>query len=463
MKVLSVLLVGLFASQMATADDFENKMNQQFVRAADFMKANISRSDGAAGSVVASPSRRDPDYYYHWVRDGALVMDSLETLMFKTSNGDEKYKIRSTLKDFTHLSRKMQVTETVGHALGEPKFYLNGSGFFGPWGRPQNDGPALRSITLIRFAQMLIKENEIDFVKAYLYEATIPAYTVIKSDLEYVAHHWQDSSFDVWEEIKGDHFYNRLVSRRSLMMGADLADQMNDHDAAKFYREQADRIRGELYRFFDSNRSYIVATLNRTDGADYKDSQIDSVVILGILHGMQADGLFSPSDERVMATAQQIIRTFHELYTINKRSNAPGTGIGRYPEDRYDGMGISTVGNPWFLTTHGMAEYFYRLGADIRNKGSLKITPLNLPLLQSLKLPSSVALSIGKTLKASDLSSALKARGDDFMMRAFTHMNQDTGQMSEQFNRYSGYMQGAHDLTWSYASFLTAYWARQEM
>lgn len=463
MKVLSIFVFGLLVCQLAVADDFENQLNLQFGRASAFMKANVSRPDGAPGSVVASPSRRDPDYYYHWVRDGALVMDALETLMFKTSNYDEKYRIRSTLKDFTYLSRKMQVTETVGPALGEPKFYLDGSGFFGPWGRPQNDGPALRSITLIRFAQMLIQENEIDFVKAHLYEATIPAYTVIKSDLEYVAHHWQDSSFDVWEEIKGDHFYNRLVSRRALMMGADLADQLNDRSAAKFYREQADRVRNDLYRFFDANRSYLVATLNRTDGADYKDSQIDSVVILGILHGMQADGLFSPSDERVMATAEQIIRTFRELYTINKRSNAPGIGIGRYPEDRYDGMGISTVGNPWFLATHAMAEYFYRLASDIRNKGKLRVTPLNFPLLKALKLPSSVSLSIGKTLKASDLTSALRSRGDEFMMRAFTHMNQETGQMSEQFNRYSGYMQGAHDLTWSYASFLTSYWARQEM
>ena len=32
--------------------------------------------------------------------------------------------------------------------------------------------------------------------------------------------------------------------------------------------------------------------------------------------------------------------------------------------------------------------------------------------------------------------------------------------MSEQFSRYDGYQKGARDLTWSYASFLTAKWAR---
>ena len=28
--------------------------------------ANISPADGKPGAVVASPSRSNPDYYYHW-------------------------------------------------------------------------------------------------------------------------------------------------------------------------------------------------------------------------------------------------------------------------------------------------------------------------------------------------------------------------------------------------------------
>jgi len=45
------------------------------------------------------------------------------------------------------------------------------------------------------------------------------------------------------------------------------------------------------------------------------------------------------------------------------------------------------------------------------------------------------------------------------LVRVKFHVDSD-GQMSEQMNRWSGYLQGARDLTWSYASFLTALEAR---
>jgi glucoamylase len=41
------------------------------------------------------------------------------------------------------------------------------------------------------------------------------------------------------------------------------------------------------------------------------------------------------------------------------------------------------------------------------------------------------------------------------------HRNPD-GSLSEQINRDSGYMQGAVNLTWSHASFLTAKMARDK-
>jgi glucoamylase len=51
--------------------------------------------------------------------------------------------------------------------------------------------------------------------------------------------------------------------------------------------------------------------------------------------------------------------------------------------------------------------------------------------------------------------------GDDFIQRVQLHANPD-GSLSEQIDRYSGYMSSARDLTWSYAAFLTATWAREE-
>ena len=45
------------------------------------------------------------------------------------------------------------------------------------------------------------------------------------------------------------------------------------------------------------------------------------------------------------------------------------------------------------------------------------------------------------------------------MLRVQLHTNPD-GSMSEQIDRFSGYMSSARDLTWNYAALFTATWAR---
>jgi len=57
----------------------------------------------------------------------------------------------------------------------------------------------------------------------------------IKTDLEYVAHNWQENSFDLWEESNGDNFFTKMVQRKALINGAAFATQMNDTGAAAFY------------------------------------------------------------------------------------------------------------------------------------------------------------------------------------------------------------------------------------
>ena len=47
----------------------------------------------------------------------------------------------------------------------------------------------------------------------------------IKGDLEYVSHHWQQTSFDVWEEVKAHHFDTETAQREALLEGAWLADE----------------------------------------------------------------------------------------------------------------------------------------------------------------------------------------------------------------------------------------------
>ena len=102
---------------------------------------------------------------------------------------------------------KIQNLDTIS-GLGEPKINVDCSPFNGSWGRPQNDGPALRGIIMIKI---------IDLFK-YKYSVLINnlIIPIILKDLNYIIDNYNKASFDLWEEYKGWHFYTRMVQLKFL-------------------------------------------------------------------------------------------------------------------------------------------------------------------------------------------------------------------------------------------------------
>ena len=100
------------------------------------------------GGIVAAPDYNTPggSYYYHWMRDGALTMRSLQdtnTAGFSSIETTVKAYIQWVLKVQNEGDPNSQDVRT------EPKFELpNGEVFSGAWCRPQNDGPGLRYVAL---------------------------------------------------------------------------------------------------------------------------------------------------------------------------------------------------------------------------------------------------------------------------------------------------------------------------
>lgn len=435
-------------------------MQSQEVIANHNLLRNINPSDAARGVVVASPSRVAPNYYFFWVRDAALVMDHVVNLFLEAKDTKSKNYYRELIWDYINFSRGNQVTPNRSGGLGEPKFNVNGSAFDGDWGRPQNDGPALRALTLTKFAYALMAEGDYVAVRDRLYNSAIPAYTVIKADLEFISHHWREANFDLWEESYGDQFYTRMAQRNALLVGARLAAKLDDQGAADWYNEQAKLLATEISKHWRSDLGAVLITLNRKGGIDYKNSGLDSAVILAALHSDSGDGFFDVTDERILASARKIEATFAQIYPINQNKNL-GVAIGRYPEDRYDGYRTDREAHPWFIATAGFAELHYRLARKLAKSGSVTFTKKNLKFYQSLypagQTPSFIneGKLMGGDEKFQQLLTALVEKGDGFMRRVRQH-TADDGAMSEQFNRYNGYMTGAEHLTWSYAALLTA-------
>lgn len=452
LSIIACILV-LATVQRAAAASFDEWVRRETSVSEQKMLANISPRGAARGAVIASPSRTEPNYYFHWIRDAGLVMDTVREF-YERSSGAERARYFAMMEEFARFSRQNQLTPT-STGLGDPRFNVDGSADYEPWGRPQNDGPAIRALTLIRFAESLLKDGRKDYVKAELYQAKYPADSVIKADLEYVAHHWREKSFDPWEEIRGQHFFTRAFQWAALSEGANLAEKMGDSGAARFYREQAAGLVQTLGDHWDEGRGYYLATVESEAGPDHqKPSELDSSVIIAALTIGEAKGPTGLVDDRILATATALEQTFASIYPIN-RDTSVGTAIGRYREDYYFG------GNPWPLATAAFAELHYRVARILKTQTSYVITPRSLaffsaalPASERAELKAGIDLAQDSALKAK-LVAGLEEKGDGFLRRIQRHANPD-GSLSEQINKVNGYMISAPDLTWSYSAFLKA-------
>ena len=154
-------------------------------------------TSSSLGIIIASPSQVPP-YKYHWIRDAALVMRTFIDL-YRTTNDSIYYQY---IINYIENETKIQKLKTLG-GLGEPKVNTDCSPFNGDWGRPQNDGPALRGINMIRIYKNLKKKYK-NIVNKIVIE-------IIKNDLIYTIDNLFKPSFDLWEEICGWNFYTRLV------------------------------------------------------------------------------------------------------------------------------------------------------------------------------------------------------------------------------------------------------------
>ena len=261
---------------------------------------NSSFAAGASpGVVVASPSTLNPNYFYTWTRDSALTYLMLvdELLLGNAS-------LQGTVEDYTKAQAILQTVTTpsgslypAGAGLGEPKFYTNLTRFNEDWGRPQRDGPALRATTLMELGFALRKRNASVVQEIY--------WPIILNDLKYVGQYWNQTGYDLWEEVHGSSFFTYNAPHRALVEGSLMAEALN------------------------------------TTCEPNADPHIASIHVFDINATCNA-GDYQPCNSQMLATHKVFVDSFREIYSINgNRTAGNAVLVGRYPEDTYYG------GNPW--------------------------------------------------------------------------------------------------------------------
>lgn len=466
---------GLLVSSSEFVDWFEKERAIAFERMMDNVGGYGKEAQGVLDGVpVASPSRENPDYWYVWTRDSGIVIETM--IDGYVLDGASNDTLANVAKSYITSSGTLQHVDNLSgtfanlSGLGEPKFYVNGTAFNGDWGRPQRDGPGLRAVSIIDFfdAQVNAGKNEYsDFQSDYD--------DVLLNDLEYVVRYWQEPGFDIWEEVQGFHLYTQVAQMRAMSQGAALAEQLGDSANAELFRATADDISVFIRsKFYNETVGRMAETIECP--WDANRGWLDAATVIAANDVARLANTTLADQAELYPWTPRVLRNLHDLvfdmrdrYTVNanrlsqfesagRDTNIVGTAVGRYPEDVYNGTG-STLGNPWFLTTAAIAEGLYRVVDYYASQpASFK---LDVSADNGLAEPF-FAQFLGDNAKQQISRNSSQFRcllqkllwyADSFLEVLKEHMDQDTGAMSEQFNRDTGYLQGAHDLTWSYGAF----------
>ena len=275
------------------------------------------------GSVLASPVLAaydpDPDYFFHWFRDSAIVIDALraaredgrvdatavdrlgEFVEFsRTVRGldgrefirDGRFRDKVQPSFLQYVRPNEEIAAVIGAAaLAEARVNPDGTLDFTRWARPQNDGPALEVLALTRW-----REAEPGL------EATLQA-TMLElaiGDLDFILSRARAPSFDIWEEERGYHHFTQLVQAEALAAAPNGSRKRARLHAPAPAAPPRTRSRGASRPI--GHGGWLLSLPHERDRRRLPQKALDIAVILGVLHAGRARGVRSVLDPKAQAT-----------------------------------------------------------------------------------------------------------------------------------------------------------------
>jgi glucoamylase len=397
------------------------------------------------GSVIASPVPGaydpDPDYFFHWFRDSAVVIDAVR-LLHEAGQMDEE--AITHFSDFVRFSLALEsldggmldsaaawrervtpdfekyvrpnedLAAVRGMAVAaDTRVNPNGTIDISKWARPQHDGPPLRALSVLKWMRTLGMRSR----AAALAEAA----RLLQADLAFTAKQWRDPSFDIWEEESGLHYYTLRVSAAALNEGAQWLRSQGKATEADALQGEAQAIHRMLDGFWREDEGYYRSRILPAGAKSTKE--LDIAVILSAVHAAGESEAHTARDPRMQATLQRLEALFGAAYPINhQRPSGRAPAMGRYQGDVY------YSGGAYYFSTLGASEFCF-LAAAAHAPGC-------------------------------DERRKWIEHGDGFLAttRAYTPAS---GDLSEQFDQRTGEQTSAKHLAWSYAAFISCAAARR--
>jgi glucoamylase len=292
------------------------------------------------GAILAANdhdvTERATDHYsYLWTRDGAFVANALD------------------LAGYSHLTRKFfdlcsKIVHPGGYFL--QKYNPDGtlaSGWHAPWDihRQEKLVPIQEDETaLVLWAlwEHYDRYRDIEFAHRVYRTLTIPCADFLESfcdpetGLPY-------PSWNLWEDRHGVHTFTCATVVAGLRAAASFAVLFAEYESAERYNAAADRIVGAMReKLYSRQLGRFLRSLQSNGDRLEPDPTIDAS-----LFAIFYFGCFPTDDAMVVGT----------MKAIEQKLSVDG-GVARFEHDAYMRVSSEIIGNPWFICTLWLADYF---------------------------------------------------------------------------------------------------------
>jgi glucoamylase len=375
------------------------------------------------GCILASPSYPadlvtvDQDYVFNWTRDAAITAIELVAANMPTNK---------VLSDYINFAN---ICQNSGAPIGHACYTIEGQAR--PWS-DQSDGPALQTLAILQAYPQLDTPTQ------------TTAVTVIGKNIAYLLGVYQNQTVNLWEEATGYSFFARAVQLRCFQeylnntLGIPVANPSGITNAINF-------LQTALPNHWDANSGHYVSLLSSSGPG----SDLNADIVMASVYGA-----IPCTDTKLLASAAQLRSQFDDsnsqsFYPINGTDQGQGLGpmIGRYPGDVYDGdVPDPAHGHPWAPCSCNFAELYYSLAGAVASSKSVPFDNFSEIFFNQIGINAGTPWDQAVT--------SLQSAGDKILNAIVFHS--DHLELSEQFDATSGYEKSVCNLTWSYASFLSA-------
>ena len=304
------------------------------------IKSHIDEHGGIIASCDSSIYNYGRDYYsYVWPRDGSFVIWPLIKLGYTTEPKKFFEFCRSIMHKDGYLMHKYQPDRAIG-STWHPLLHNNRKEL-----AIQEDETAIVIFMLGEFLKYTGDQNFID----QMYDTLISPAANFMSEFIDKSTNLPHASYDLWEEKFLVNTYTTAITYKALLVAVEFARNKGLFLDASRWQTAADLLKEHAVTFYNTDKNSFNKGIIEIDGTVRVDDTLDVSSFYGaFMFDYYAD------IEHVTNTLELIE---HELLDIS-----PSGGTARYEYDNYFKSEPAYKGNPWFVTTLWMAQYYAKNG-----------------------------------------------------------------------------------------------------